>query len=206
MEFTEVLRQRRMVRHYRPDPVPDDTLRRIVQVVRRAPSAGFSQGHRIVVVTDPTTRQGFADIAEGWYLQHGDQPWISQAPAHLVLGVREASYHERYQDPDKTEPDGSEIPWPVPFWWFDVGALLMLVQLAAINEGLATGFYSPADPHELAALAELVNLPEDVALAGIVTIGHPADGLAEDPDDRPTAGRLAKRRKPLSHLVRWQRW
>jgi nitroreductase len=44
VEFTEVPQRRRMVRHYRPDPVPDDTQRRIVQVVRHAPSAGFSQG------------------------------------------------------------------------------------------------------------------------------------------------------------------
>jgi nitroreductase len=199
VELTGVLRRRRMVRNYRTDPIPDEVLRRIVGVVHRAPSAGFAQGHRIVVVTDPATRAALAAIAEGWYLDHGYQPWISRAPVQIVIGTREASYHERYQEADKTEPDGTEIPWPVPFWWFDCGALFTLLQLAAINEGLATGFYSPAPPDELAALAATVNLPEDVAIAGVMTLGYPADDPAA-----PTPATVAKRRKATSELVQWR--
>jgi nitroreductase len=93
-----------MVRHYRTDPVPSDLVQRIVRVVRRAPSAGFSQGHRVVVVTEPDLRQRIADLGESWYLERGYEPWLSQAPVHLILGIREASYHERYQEPDKLGP------------------------------------------------------------------------------------------------------
>ncbi|MGX1778782.1 nitroreductase family protein [Nocardia brasiliensis] len=197
MEFTEVLRGRRMVRHYRPDPVPAETLRQVVRVVRRAPSAGFSQGHRLVVITDPALRGQLAAVAEPWYLEHGHQPWISQAPVHIALGIREASYHERYTEPDKLT-DGAEIPWPVPFWWFDAGALFTLLQLAAIDAGLTTGFYSPAPPEQLDALAKIAQLPDDVALVGILTLGYPAD-----PDAAPNR-RLADRRKPLEELVVWR--
>ena len=42
-----------MVRHYLHEPVPPEALERIVATVRRAPSAGFSQGQRLLVVTDP---------------------------------------------------------------------------------------------------------------------------------------------------------
>ena len=52
MDFRELLQQRRMVRHYAPEPVARETLERIVRSVRRAPSGGFSQGQRLVVVTD----------------------------------------------------------------------------------------------------------------------------------------------------------
>jgi FMN reductase [NAD(P)H] len=45
--------------------------------VHRAPSAGFSQGHRLVVVTSPELRAQIAGIAEGWYLERGWPPWIS---------------------------------------------------------------------------------------------------------------------------------
>ncbi|WP_280392412.1 nitroreductase family protein [Nocardia brasiliensis] len=197
MEFTEVLRGRRMVRHYRPDPVPAETLRQVVRVVRRAPSAGFSQGHRLVVITDPALRRQLAAVAEPWYLEHGHQPWISQAPVHIALGIREASYHERYTEPDKLA-DNTEIPWPVPFWWFDAGALFTLLQLAAIDAGLTTGFYSPAPPEQLDALAKIAQLPDDVALAGILTLGYPAA-----PDAAPDR-RLAARRKPLEELVVWR--
>ena len=105
-----------MVRNYRTDAVEQETVRRIVRVVQRAPSAEFSQGHRVVVVTDAAVRKGIANVAEGWYLERGDHPWTSTAPVHLVLGIREASYHERYQESDKVDSEGSEIPWPVPFW------------------------------------------------------------------------------------------
>lgn len=199
MEFREALRGRRIVRNYRTDPIPDEVVARIVKVVHRAPSAGFSQGHRLVVVTDPDTRAALAAVAEPWYLEQGFQPWISQAPVQIVLGIREASYHERYTETDKLEADGEEIPWPVPFWWFDAGALFTLLQLAAADEGLASGFYSPASPEELAALAAVVGLPGDVAVAGVLTLGHPA----EDPAV-PTA-RLAKRRRPIDELVSWRR-
>jgi FMN reductase [NAD(P)H] len=197
VEFGEVLRGRRMVRNYRTDPVEGEAVRRIVRVVQRAPSAGFSQGHRVVVVTDPAVRKGIADVAEGWYLERGDHPWISTAPVHLVLGIREASYHERYQESDKVNSEGAEIPWPVPFWWFDAGALFTLLQLAAIDEGLATGFFSPADPDELAAMASLVGFPDDVAIVGVMTVGHAADDPAVPVDQ------LAKRRKAVDDLVRW---
>jgi nitroreductase len=76
----------------------------------------------------------------------------------------------------------------------------MLLQLAAINEGLAAGFDSPADPDELLALGRLVHLPDDVATIGVLTIGY----SAEDPTTRNA--RLAQRRKPIDELVRWQRY
>ena len=44
MEFTEVVRRRRMVRRYSPDPVDPATLDRMLAHAVRAPSAGFSQG------------------------------------------------------------------------------------------------------------------------------------------------------------------
>lgn len=199
VEFADILRRRRMVRNYRTEPVPHEVLQRVVAVVHRAPSAGFAQGHRLTVVTDPGTRAALAAVAEPWYLDHGYQPWISRAPVQIVIATREASYHERYTEADKTEPDGTEIAWPVPFWWFDSGALFILLQLAAINEGLATGFYSPAPPDDLAALAAAVGLSEDVAIAGVMTLGYAADDPAA-----PSPGRIAERRRSIDDLVRWR--
>jgi len=60
IEFKEILRRRRMVRAYEPAPIPRETLERIVGTVRRAPSAGFSQGQRLVVVTEPDGRRAIA--------------------------------------------------------------------------------------------------------------------------------------------------
>jgi nitroreductase len=200
MEFTEVLRGRRMVRGYRPDPVDEDVLGRVVRMVHRAPSGGFSQGHRLVVITAPEVRRQIADASEQEYLDLGFAPWISQAPVLIAVGVREASYHERYQQPDKLEADGSETIWPVPYWWFDSGALLTLIQLAAADEGLATGFFGPDDPKEIADLRAAIGFPDDVGLSGVITLGYEA---AEVPG--PSKAGMRRRRLPLEELVTWVR-
>jgi nitroreductase len=91
MELSEILRRRRMVRSYRPEPVDQDALRRIVGVVHRAPSAGFSLGHRVVVVTSVELRAQIAGMAEGWYLERGarsSQRRRELWPAFLTLSLR----------------------------------------------------------------------------------------------------------------------
>ena len=52
-----------MVRSYVPEPIPREVVERIVATVRGAPSGGFSQGHRLVVVTEPETRAELARLA-----------------------------------------------------------------------------------------------------------------------------------------------
>lgn len=198
MEFRDVLARRRMVRSYLPDPVPRETIERIVGTVSRAPSAGFSQGHRLVVVTDAATRARLAELAgESEYVELGHEPWISTAPVHVVVGVREESYHERYRKQDKLR-DGEEIGWPAPYWYVDAGALFLLLQLAAIDEGLATGVYGLL-PDKLPALDELLGIAEDVRFVCVVTIGR----QKADPGDDERSSRRSQARLPLAELVRW---
>src|SRR5580765_5055576 len=138
MEFRELLKRRRMIRHYEPEPIPRETLERIVATVRRAPSGGFSQGQRLLVVDDPAVLARLAAMDD--HSPPGTEPWLDSAPAQILVLTREADYHERYQKEDKLE-DGEEIVWPVPFWYVDAGAALMLVLLAAIDEGLGAAVY-----------------------------------------------------------------
>ena len=161
MTFRELLRQRRMVRHYLPDEIPRETLERIASVVRRAPSGGFSQGHRLVVVTEQETRNELARLAgEDEYVALGLEPWISTAPVHVFVGTREESYHERYRQPDKLR-GGEEIGWPAPYWYVDAGAAFMLLQLAALDEGLASGVFGVL-PEQVPAVNELLGVPDDI--------------------------------------------
>jgi len=198
MELGDILKQRRMVRSYRPDPVPREVIERIVATVRRAPSGGFSQGHRLVVVTDPPKRQALARLAgEGEYVAAGGQAWISTAPVHVFVGTREESYHERYRKPDKLR-DGEEIGWPAPYWYVDAGAAFILLQLAAIDEGLASGVFAVL-PEQVPAVKALLDVPDDVHFVCLVTIGHPAP----DPQANRLVSRLSERRLPLEELVHW---
>lgn len=196
MDFDEVLRRRRMVRNYRPDPVPPAVLDRIVDAGRRAPSAGNSQGLGFVIVTAEGKRKAIADLAnEASYLESGFDPWISGAPAHIVLTVSELIYRERYREPDKLGPDGNEIDWPVPYWWVDAGAALMAVLLAAVNEGVAAGFLGV---HAVSGLGALLDIPGHHTPIGVVTIGYPLPDRA--------SGSLERGKRPRSAVVHRESW
>jgi nitroreductase len=202
MEFTEILKRRRMVRAYEPEPIPREMLERIVSTVRRAPSAGFSQGQRLLVVTDPKQRKAIADaVGEEFYVEQGFAPWISGAAALVVVLTREEDYHDRYRQPDKVNEEGEEIEWPVPYWHADAGAAAMLILLAAIDEGLGAGVFGVPAPY-MSRVRELLNVPDDLAIVEVITLGTPAAG---DPSDR-LSSRGTRPRRSLDELVRWEKF
>ena len=196
MEFREVVARRRMVRHFAAEPVAREVLERIALTAQHAPSAGFSQGQRIVVLTDPARRQRVADICgEAFYVAEGFDPWISQAPALFVPCVSEATYHARYREPDKLTEAGEEIDWPVPYWFMDVGCTVMLILLAAVDEGLAAGFVGTDD---LDALRAELGIPPDVTPVGVIPVGRRL------PDKRSSS--LRRGWVPPEDFLRWERW
>lgn len=203
MEFAEILRQRRMVRHYDPDPIPRETVERIVRTVRHAPSGGFSQGQRLVVVTKPETRAAIGRLCdEDEWIAEGLEPWLSQAPVHVIMCTREQDYHDRYNRPDKLAATGGvEVEWPAPYWFVDAGAAMMLLLLAAIDEGLAAGVYG-VDVADMESFKQLLGIPDDVAVVAGVTIGR----RRPDPKSAAISSRSTQRRRNLDEVVRWERW
>lgn len=201
VDFKDVLRKRRMVRAYEPRPIPRATLERIAATIGRAPSAGFSQGQRLIVVTEPERLRALAEaVGEEFYVQQGFAPWISGAAAHVVVCTREDDYHDRYTQLDKLD-DGNEIEWPVPYWYADAGAAAMLVLLAAVDEGLAAGVFGiPAE--RMDAVRGLLAVPDDVAIVEVITLGYPAEDTASD----RLSSRGTRPRRPLGELVRWERF
>ena len=202
MDFAEVLKLRRSVRTYDGRPVPRDVLERITNAaVVRAPSAGFSQGLRLLVVTDPETRKAIAVAAgEEELAAKGRDRWASDAPVHVVVLTRENDYHERYQSPDKLAITGGvEIEWPAPYWYVDAGAAIMALMFAAIDEGLATAIFGVID---VPALRRALDLPDDLHFVAVVTMGYPA----EADEASKGASVFSQRRKPRDEVVRWERW
>jgi nitroreductase len=77
MEFADVVRRRRMVRHFTPDPVENSVIDDILRLAQRAPSAGYSQGQSFVVVTEPEMRRALAEaVGERHYVDAFGNPWI----------------------------------------------------------------------------------------------------------------------------------
>ena len=133
--LAEVVMRRRAVRRFEDGGVDPAVIERIARLAQRTPSAGFSQGQRLVVVTDPARRREVARICGEAEYEADFGPWIDECAAQFIPCVSEGIYHRRYQEPDKTGPNGEEIDWPVPYWWVDVGATMQNIMLAAVDEG-----------------------------------------------------------------------
>lgn len=188
-----------MVRNYTDEPVDTDAVSRIVHAAVKAPSAGFSQGQRFVVVTDDERRAEIAKAGgEEYYVSDGFDPWISRAPVHIVVCVDKGAYLRRYSEPDKNEGEvreSTESDWEVPFWWVDAGASMMAILYAAVDEGLAAGFLGA---QSFEHLHEVLRIPDDVSIVGICTIGHPAQ-------DRKS-GSLKRGWSAPADVVKWEQW
>lgn len=68
MDLLETLRTTAAIREFRPDPVGDDVLHRVLDTARFGPSGGNRQGWRVVVVKDAEVRRRLRDLyLPGWY-------------------------------------------------------------------------------------------------------------------------------------------
>ena len=197
MEFQDVVMKRRAVRRFEDGGVDHSVIDRIARLAQRAPSAGFSQGQRLVVATDPDVRRKVAQT----YGEDEYEPiygrWISQCAAQFIPCVSESIYHRRYQEPDKVDPDGREIDWPIPYWWVDVGATMQNVMLAAVNEGLGCGFVG-ADASGISALKRHLGIPEEFEPIGVMPVGRP---LADVRSPSLKRGWV-----PFEAFAHWERW
>ena len=199
MDFTEVVLKRRMVRHFTSEAVAPEVVDRMLELARHAPSAGFTQGQSFVVVTQPQLKQAIAHIChEASYTSGGFHSFISEAPVLVIACTSEAAYHRRYQEPDKVNEDGSEIPWPIPFWHMDAGCAVMILLLAVVDEGLSAGFVGIPTVQGIEVLQELLGIPADVTPIGVIPIGYRAP-------DVPSPS-LKRGRKPAGEYIHHEKW
>jgi nitroreductase len=196
MEFRDVVMKRRAVRRFEEGGVDRAVIEGIARLAQRTPSAGFSQGQRLVVVTDREARRRVARACgEEEYGDLDMGPWISECAAQFIPCVSAEIYHRRYQEPDKVDDEGREIDWPVPYWWVDIGATMMVIMLASVDAGLASGFAGAFDP--VALRAEL-GIPDEFVPIGVMPVGRAL------PDVRSPS--LKRGWVPFEEFARFERW
>ena len=173
MELQDAIRRRRMVRAYDPDrPVPRDEVNVLLDLAIRAPSAGFTQGWRFLVLDTPAARDAFwsattvpGDMPDSWLAG------LATAPVLIVIFSDKDAYLDRYAEPDKGWTDRDEYRWPIPYWHVDAGMAALLVLLGAVDRGLAACFFGvPAGRWESLAVAFAV--PSGMAPVGVVSLGY----------------------------------
>jgi nitroreductase len=200
VELREVLAARRMVRDFTDAPIAPDVLDRVLDAATRAPSAGFTQGVDLVVLTgsDETARYWDATLAPArrpgfaW-------PGLLAAPVLVVVCATPDAYVARYAEADKARTGlgvGADA-WAVPYWFVDAGMAAENLLLAAVDAGLGACFFGVFD-HEPALRAAL-GIPPTVRTVGTIALGHPA------PASRPgrSAGRPRRGVGDVAHRGGW---
>ncbi len=199
----DVIGARRDVRRYRPDPVPDATVRRVLEAGHAAPSVGHSQPWRFVVVRDPSVRERAAWMADRARLDQAAQlePEAARQLLDLQLeGLREAPLGVVVCCDRRTPAAGvlGRATFPDADLWSCACAIQNL-WLAARAEGLGMGWVTLFDPVELAGL---LGLPDGVVTLGWLCLGWP--------DERPPSPGLERagwsRKQPLDDVLLTDRW
>jgi len=197
MEFEKLVRKRRMVRNFRPDSVGADLINSILELALHAPSAGFSQGWAFVVVTERELKKKIGELQGevDYYASSRFHKFISEAPVLVVACTSEKIYHDRYREPDKLNEDGTEIEWPTPYWFFDIGCACMLIFLAAVNKGLAAAF---TGVFRVDQMKQLLGIPDHFHPVGVVSLGYAAQDVKS-----PS---LKRGRKPIKEVIHYEHW
>ncbi len=150
MEFSDLVEERYSVRAFRPDTVEQETLEKVLEVARLAPTAANRQPFQLIVIRT----QGREEELRSVY----DKAWFVEAPLILcACGLPEEGWTRR---------DGKS------YVDVDVAIVMDHLILAATNEGLGTCWVGAFDP---AAARRVLALPDNVEPIAFTPLGYPAD-------------------------------
>jgi nitroreductase len=206
-DLYEVMRCAPSTRNFTDEPVPREVLERVLDNARYAPSGGNRQGWRVIIITDPDIRRRLRELyREPWdayMIKTGgraalDAGEASGLPAGRLRMLRGADEYARRFD---------EVPVHL-LVCVDVGALAITdesldrpsivggasiypfvqnILLGLRHEGLGAAFTTllvPAEP----AIRELLAIPDEIVLAGHVSVGYRADPWPKQLSRNPVSG------------------
>lgn len=174
MEFYEVIRNRRSVRKYKPDAIPEDVLERVLEAFRAAPSWANRQPWELVLVTDPEIKKQLQETVSD---RNPATAAIMEASV-LVCAVGILGVSGWYK--------GKTVTGRGDWVMFDLGIATEHLALAAAAEGLGTVHVGFFDYHEA---GKILGLPEDRTVIELIPLGYPD----QEPREIP--------RKPLNEMI-----
>jgi nitroreductase len=179
MDLMEAIKGRRSIRKYKPDPVPEEALRMVLDAVRWAPSWANTQCCEVIVVKDPKVKSELATA-----LSKGNPAFSSMTDAPIVLvlcGIRGISGYY------KGEPKTEKGDWLM----FDIGLAMQNLCLVAHTLGLGTVIIGNFNHKKV---AEILGVPQKSEVVALTPLGYPA-----------TEGAIPKR-KELSEFVSYEKY
>jgi len=174
--FAELVRWRRDVRRFRSDPVAPELIERLLALATYAPSVGFSQPWRFVLIESSERRaaisanfkranhaalDGYGEERRARYARLKLEG-LAQAPVHLAVCADEATATGHGLG-SQTMPETLR---------YSVVAAVQTFWLAARTEGLGVGWVSILDPD---AACNMLDLPSAWSLVAYLCVGWPEE-------------------------------
>ena len=170
MEFYEVIKTRRSIRSYKPTKIPEESLKRVLEAARIAPSGHNRQLWKFYIVENPEKKQATAKACK-------DQMWIADAPAVIVA-----------------------TGWKIPFsrggymgdmtFTMDVSIAFTQLLLAARAEGLGTCWIGDFGND---AVKQALDIAEDEYVVAVSPIGYPDKGTFSENTSRKSLEEIMER-------------
>lgn len=186
-----------MIRRFRSDPIPPEILTRVLETGLHGPSAGFAQGLELVLLDEPTQIQRFWQITDPAARKRGRRE--DDPPVILIPLSNKTAYLKRYSEPDKAGL-GMEVEegWPVPYWDLDAAMAIMLILLAATDEGLGAWLFGIFRGER--ELLGWLSVPPGRRPLGAIALGYP------HPSERRRGSALTRSRRTLDEVLHRGTW
>jgi nitroreductase len=190
----EVIKNRRSIRKYKPDPIPRETLERLMEAARWAPSGENAQPWRFVIVEDrdkikaigkvagmADRRQFSAEFAAGETekrLKKIKDPKKRQKVMEKLTGGHVSSFLENA--PLVIIVCGKKDVWDLPY---DCSAAIENILIMAVAAGLGTCWVeSPVmDVRDEEKIKAMLEIPKSMKVLTAISVGYPD----ESPKPRP---------------------
>src|SRR4030066_709250 len=156
MDLMDAIRGRRSIRKYKPDPVPEEVLRTLLEAVRWSPSWANTQCWEVIIVKDPNMKSTLANTLTK---TNPSLSSMTEAPIVMVLcGKKGVSGFK------KGEAATVKGDWLM----FDTGIAMQNLCLAAHALGLGTVVVGRFDHNKV---AEILGIPQNVEVVALTPLG-----------------------------------
>ena len=150
MDVHEAIKTRRSVRSYKPDPVPEESLKRILEAARLAPSGHNAQAWKFVVVKDEERRKKLVEAAAG-------QSFVGEAPVVIAAVSLDPEHIMRCE---------------VPAYAVDLAIAVDHMTLAAVEEGLDTCWIGAFSQSKV---KQILGIPKEYKVVALLPLGFAKD-------------------------------
>jgi nitroreductase len=205
-DLYEVMRCAPSTRNFTAEPVAREVLERVLDNARYAPSGGNRQGWRVIVITDPDIRRRLLELyQEPWdaymvktggraALDAGEASGLPRGRLRMLRGADE--YARRFDevpvhllpcvDVNALAITDAALDRPSIVGGASIYPFVQNILLGLRHEGLGAAFTTllvPAEPQ----IRELLALPDEMLVAGHISVGHRADAWPQQLSRKPVS-------------------